>query len=145
MKLYVFVRKSISKIRNRTLLHIVVSRAYYLITMATCPEYKLFVGNLPSDISDEDMRTVFSTYGHVTDVHIMTGRSKSGAACAFVHYDDVVSAEQAIQTLNRAYKIRLDAQDPITVSWAKQDGERRTQNKEERNLISSMIICMRIL
>lgn len=36
-------------------------------------EYKLFVGNLPADISEEDMRTVFSTYGMVTDVHIMTG------------------------------------------------------------------------
>ncbi|CAD7948258.1 unnamed protein product [Amoebophrya sp. A120] len=84
-------------------------------------EYKLFVGNLPADISEEDMRTVFTTYGMVTDVHIMTGRSQSGAACAFVHYADQVSADQAIAALNKTYKIRIDAVDPITVSYAKVD------------------------
>lgn len=84
-------------------------------------EFKLFVGNLPSDISEEDMRTVFSTYGLVTDVHIMTGRSQSGAACAFVHYQDQISADSAIAALNKAYKIRIDAVDPITVSYAKAD------------------------
>ncbi|CAD7931073.1 unnamed protein product [Amoebophrya sp. A25] len=84
-------------------------------------EYKLFVGNLPPDISQEDLRTVFNTYGMVTDVHIMTGRSQSGAACAFVHYGDQLSADQAIAALNKAYKIRIDATDPITVSYAKMD------------------------
>mmetsp|Transcript_3185 Transcript_3185/g.7487 ORF Transcript_3185/g.7487 Transcript_3185/m.7487 type:complete len:441 (-) Transcript_3185:51-1373(-) len=88
-------------------------------------EYKLFVGNLPADISEEDMRTVFSTYGMVTDVHIMTGRSQSGAACAFVHYADQMSADQAIAALNKTYKIRIDAVDPITVAYARTESARQ--------------------
>lgn len=85
-------------------------------------EFKLFIGNLPSDVAESDLRTVFNTYGVVTDVHVMTGRSQSGAACAFVHYAEEWSAEQAIAALNKTYKIRLDAVDPITVSYAKAEG-----------------------
>ena len=45
---------------------------------------KIFVGNLPNDITKEVLYQVFSTYGLVSDVHVMVGKSDSGQACAFI-------------------------------------------------------------
>ncbi|CAD7931072.1 unnamed protein product [Amoebophrya sp. A25] len=67
---------------------------------------KIFVGNLPTDITKEVLRQVFSTYGVVTDVHVMVGKSDSGQACAFVEYQQQIEAQTAINTLNNNYEIR---------------------------------------
>jgi len=67
---------------------------------------KLFVGDLPGDIAREALVAVFSTYGAVTDVHLMTGKSRSGAACALVEYSNVTDAQTAIATLHQKYEIR---------------------------------------
>lgn len=75
---------------------------------------KLFVGDLPSDITKEAILFVFSNYGNVTDVHVMTGKSRSGAACAIVEYSNEVEAQTAIATLHQKYEIRAGA-GPISV------------------------------
>jgi len=67
---------------------------------------KLFVGNLPADIQQEAIRMVFSHYGQVTNIHIMTGKSRSGQSCAFVEYSSPLEAETAILTLHEKYEIR---------------------------------------
>merc|ERR1719446_1805653 len=67
---------------------------------------KLFVGDLPGDIAREALFAVFSTYGTVTDVHLMTGKSRSGAACALVEYSNSLEAQTAINTLHQKYEIR---------------------------------------
>ena len=67
---------------------------------------KIFVGNLPNDISKDVLYKVFSTYGNVLDVHIMTGKSDSGQACSFVEYSSQLEAQTAITTLNNNYEIR---------------------------------------
>jgi len=66
----------------------------------------LFVGNLPSDISQDALDMVFSTYGKVTKIHVMVGRAKSGQACAFIEYQAPVDAETAVLTLHEKYEIR---------------------------------------
>lgn len=33
---------------------------------------KLFVGNLPSDSSEEELRELFENYGKLGDVHVMS-------------------------------------------------------------------------
>lgn len=70
------------------------------------PGTKLYVGNLPGDIPREDIERVFKTYGSVTDVHLMTGKSKSGQACAFVRYSTQVEANNAIAAMAQGYEIR---------------------------------------
>jgi hypothetical protein len=70
---------------------------------------KLFVGNLPTDIQEEAIKMVFSTYGNVTNIHIMAGKSKSGQSCAFVEYSSPMEAETAILTLHEKYEIRPGA------------------------------------
>mmetsp|Transcript_48601 Transcript_48601/g.155233 ORF Transcript_48601/g.155233 Transcript_48601/m.155233 type:complete len:267 (+) Transcript_48601:85-885(+) len=67
---------------------------------------KLFVGNLPSDISQEAINIVFSHYGTVTNIHVMVGKAKSGQACAFVEYSSPVEAETAVLTLHEKYEIK---------------------------------------
>lgn len=86
-------------------------------------EHKLFVGKLPIDITDEELRIVFNTYGKVQNVHIMS-KGRPGDhdgprfACAFVYYDTNEACKAAIQVLDNIYKIREDARDPIHVSYA---------------------------
>jgi len=70
------------------------------------PGTKLYVGNLPSDIVKEDLEQVFGHYGRLDDVHIMTGRSKSGQASAFVRYSTASEAKDCIAAMAQGYEIR---------------------------------------
>lgn len=70
------------------------------------PGTKLYVGNLPGDIQREALDMVFKTYGSVTDIHIMTGKSKSGQACAFVRFSTQVEANNCIAAMAQGYEIR---------------------------------------
>lgn len=81
--------------------------------------YKLFVGDLPQDITDEELRMVFSTYGEVLGVHVLPMNSKSNHRCSLVFYKDQQSAEDAISVLSGIYRIRQGADQPIKVSWAR--------------------------
>lgn len=84
---------------------------------------KIFIGNLPHDISNEAMTVVFNTYGVVKNCHIMTGKAKSGQACAFIEYSTPVEAETAILTLHEKYEIR-PGEGPIIVKYANSQGGR---------------------
>mmetsp|Transcript_56713 Transcript_56713/g.105006 ORF Transcript_56713/g.105006 Transcript_56713/m.105006 type:complete len:237 (-) Transcript_56713:80-790(-) len=70
------------------------------------PGPKLYVGNLPADITEHALQYVFSTYGVVTDIHIMTGRSKSGQSSAFVNYSNQQEASTCLAALEGGYEIR---------------------------------------
>lgn len=87
---------------------------------------KLFVGKLPNDIHEDEIRMVFNTYGRVTDAHIMDGsRQRPGQEpqrCAFVTYETAEAARVAIQVLNDVYRFREDAPEPINVSIARPRG-----------------------
>lgn len=80
--------------------------------------WKLFVGGLPEDVSQEELTSVFSTYGEVSKVHIMQPHAMSGRVAAFVFYSAEQAAQDAIKVLHREYKIRVDAEAPIQVRWA---------------------------
>jgi len=87
--------------------------------------WKLFVGGLPQDCSDEELRSVFSTYGTLGKVHVMPPHAMSGRVAAFVYYEDDKAGDDAIKVLNGIYKIREDAEAPIQVRWA-------TDNKQDK-------------
>lgn len=84
---------------------------------------KLFVGNLPSDIQEEAINIVFSHYGTVTNIYIMTGKAKSGQSCAFVEYSAPIEAETAVLTLHEKYEIR-QGDGPILVKYAQPGSSR---------------------
>ena len=64
---------------------------------------KLYVGNLPYDTTEDDLRTLFSQAGNVTTVDLIkdrdTGRSKG---FAFVEMGSQSEAEEAIKQFNGA-------------------------------------------
>lgn len=83
--------------------------------------WKLFVGALPTDVMQEELQTVFSTYGEVAKIHVMPA-SATGKVAAFVYYVNKQPAEDAMNVLNNQYRIRADALEPIQVRWANPPG-----------------------
>ena len=77
---------------------------------------KLYVGNLPYTTTEDDLRSLFSTYGAVSSVAIITdrdtGRSKG---FAFVEMATDEAAEKAIADFNGQ---KIEGR-PMTVNEAK--------------------------
>ncbi len=63
----------------------------------------IYVGNLPYNVVEEDLREIFEEYGEVASVKIisdkLSGRSKG---FGFVEMDDDQEAKKAIDELNNA-------------------------------------------
>eukprot|EP00931_Biecheleriopsis_adriatica_P116196 TRINITY_DN91876_c0_g1_i1.p1 TRINITY_DN91876_c0_g1~~TRINITY_DN91876_c0_g1_i1.p1 ORF type:complete len:265 (+),score=74.69 TRINITY_DN91876_c0_g1_i1:65-859(+) len=57
---------------------------------------KLWVGNLPGNVSDAEMHKVFGQYGTVDDISILPAKSRSGQLCAFVRFSTVAEADACI-------------------------------------------------
>lgn len=61
---------------------------------------KLYVGNLPFSASEDDVRDLFSTYGEVSSVSLITDRETGRLrGFGFVEMDDA-GAREAIQSLD---------------------------------------------
>jgi RNA recognition motif-containing protein len=62
---------------------------------------KMYVGNLPFNNDEQDLRSLFSEYGQVTDVHLPSDRETGRPrGFAFVTMDSKESMEKAIQALD---------------------------------------------
>lgn len=78
---------------------------------------KLYVGNFPYNITEDDLRETFSGFGEVTEVVVITdrqtGRSKG---FGFVEMPDNAEADAAIKALNdsdlRGRKIKVNQARP---------------------------------
>ena len=61
----------------------------------------LFVGNLGSEVTHEELRRLFEAYGQVVQVHIIVDRDTGlPRGFAFVEMTNDAEAEKAIQALN---------------------------------------------
>lgn len=62
---------------------------------------KLYVGNLPYEISDEELKQIFSEAGNVESASIITDRNSGRSkGFGFVEMSSEEEAEKAIETLN---------------------------------------------
>ena len=62
---------------------------------------KLFVGNLPFSMGEQDIQELFAEHGEVTDVHLVLDReTHRSRGFAFVEYAEDDSANKAIDALN---------------------------------------------
>ena len=81
----------------------------------------IYVGNLPYNLTDDDLRAAFSEFGEVASVNIimdkMSGQSKG---FGFVEMPDGSAAEEAIEALNES---ALNGRN-IKVNQARPRGER---------------------
>jgi nucleolysin TIA-1/TIAR len=84
----------------------------------------LYVGGLDNRVSEEVLRQIFETTGHVQNVKIIPDKNAKGYNYGFVEYDDPGAAERAMQTLNG----RRVHQSEIRVNWAYQSN---TTGKED--------------
>jgi len=67
---------------------------------------KLWVGNLPQDITKEVLEKVFGTYGTVEEINILPAKSRSGQLCCFVHYANPQQADICIAAMQVGYELR---------------------------------------
>ncbi|KAI7609354.1 hypothetical protein KC343_g12341 [Hortaea werneckii] len=86
----------------------------------------LYVGGLDPRVTEDVLKQIFETTGHVQSVKIIPDKNfqSKGYNYGFVEYDDPQSAERAMQTLNG----RRVHQQEIRVNWAYQS---TNQSKED--------------
>ncbi|KAK7625487.1 hypothetical protein IWX47DRAFT_796308 [Phyllosticta citricarpa] len=87
----------------------------------------LYVGGLDPRLTEDVLRQIFETAGHVVSVKIIPDKNRfhsKGLNYGFVEYDDPGTAERAMQTLNG----RRVHQSEIRVNWAYQSNN---QPKED--------------
>eukprot|EP00927_Polykrikos_kofoidii_P076830 TRINITY_DN73855_c0_g1_i1.p1 TRINITY_DN73855_c0_g1~~TRINITY_DN73855_c0_g1_i1.p1 ORF type:complete len:336 (-),score=43.98 TRINITY_DN73855_c0_g1_i1:92-1099(-) len=79
---------------------------------------RLWVGNLPADVTRDDVLYVFGAYGTVTDAHVVSAQERRGGrSFAIVKYTDAIMGHQAVSALNGVYEIR-PGEGPIIVKVA---------------------------
>lgn len=64
---------------------------------------KLFVGMAPKSAYEEDYRAVFAPFGTPIDIYVIRDRNGFSKGCAFVKYESVKSASDAIEALHDKY------------------------------------------
>ncbi|KAJ1605035.1 putative RNA binding protein [Cryptosporidium canis] len=81
-------------------------------------QVKLFVGALPKNIKEEEIREIFSPYGQINEIFIMREpHSGIGRGCAFVKYAYKEQGLFAIKSLHGALTL-ADVNRPIEVRFA---------------------------
>ncbi len=87
---------------------------------------KLYIGNLPFSTTDTDLNTMFSKYGNVTSVSIITDKyTNRSRGFAFVEMENDEAAQKAIGELNNT---EIDGR-KIVVNVAKPMTERRDRGE----------------
>lgn len=100
---------------------------WFLYTKGSSPMAKeLYVGHLPYEATNDDLRRMFSVAGTVTSVHIITdpvsGKSKG---CGYVRMSNEEELQEAINCLDGALMEGLQ----ITVSIARPQKPQPTGNR----------------
>eukprot|EP00928_Gymnodinium_smaydae_P034073 TRINITY_DN24229_c0_g1_i1.p1 TRINITY_DN24229_c0_g1~~TRINITY_DN24229_c0_g1_i1.p1 ORF type:complete len:471 (-),score=104.07 TRINITY_DN24229_c0_g1_i1:180-1592(-) len=68
---------------------------------------KLYVGNLPVDVTREEIASVFCRYGYVEDIKIMHGRSRrTTQSCAFVVFATAEEAKACVKKADKRVEVR---------------------------------------
>lgn len=100
-------------------------------------EAKLFVGSLPREIAEEQIRNLFNRYGNVTEVYIMKNSNGVSKRCAFVNYAYKEQGIFAIQNLNGKIAIE-NAEKPIEVRFAETKNQLQEKQLLNRALLNPL-------
>mmetsp|Transcript_41665 Transcript_41665/g.62187 ORF Transcript_41665/g.62187 Transcript_41665/m.62187 type:complete len:287 (+) Transcript_41665:117-977(+) len=70
-------------------------------TAEAAAKREVFVGNIPKDVNQDQLRTHFSGCGEITEVRVaMSGNLKKSRGYAFIAFKDKASCEAAITTMD---------------------------------------------
>jgi len=90
---------------------------------------KLFVGQLPRDMTQEQVRSLMTPYGTIEELHVMTDkRTGQGTGAAFVIYYTREEAQAAIQALNGEHTVE-GMRTPLQVRFAEGEIDREKEAK----------------
>jgi RNA recognition motif-containing protein len=96
---------------------------------------RIYVGNLPYSVTRDQLAQLFSPFGEVTDIHVVTDRQTGRPkGFAFVEMDDA-GAQKAISQLNgsalgeRALTVNEARPQPERREGSYQDGDRSRQRR----------------
>lgn len=100
---------------------------------------KLFVGNLPFTLNEDDLRNLFETRGTVTNIHIPTDRiTHQSRGFAFIEMDTPEQAQNAIDQFNEA---AIGGRD-IKVALAVEKEQFSTNRPYAKNIgLGNCILC----
>ena len=83
---------------------------------------KLYVGNLPNQIDEDEINELFRPFGYIKDIHIMQGRSYSTwQSCAIVVYYDHAASEKCLEEMSAGKEIRT-GEGNLVVKYADDQG-----------------------
>jgi len=83
----------------------------------------LYIGNVPADISEEDLMNLFTPYGSILTKNVLKDQTGRNKGIAFVRFSKKCEADLAISKLNR-YLIPGSSQ-PLDVKVAEDHGKQK--------------------
>lgn len=101
-------------------------------------EHKLFIGMLPKNVTDDEVTTLFSKYGHVKDLQILRGSQQTSKGCAFLKYETKEQALAALEALNGKHKME-GSNVPLVVKWADTEKERKARKAQRAQTQASNV------
>ncbi|KAF4672092.1 hypothetical protein FOL47_000959 [Perkinsus chesapeaki] len=90
---------------------------------------KLFVGNVPPSVSDDELKKIFEEHGTVSEAYSLESKRSGGNKAAFVRFSKKSDALKAIEAMNDKYTFPGE-QHPIAVKCA-DTKEQRLAHKQE--------------
>merc|ERR1719436_753147 len=99
---------------------------------------KLFIGRLPREVSQRQLRDCFEEFGEVLEVFIIASQAQSGVGCAFVRMATLDAAEKSIEDLHEQRVLIPEQRDlgPMQVAFAKGEAVRLGIDEKEEILPS---------
>ena len=86
------------------------------------PSPKIYIGSIPAQYEEEDVRSIFSTVGAIKEIRILRQPNGQHKGSGFVTYHDVASTERAIHFIDGNYTLiapNYPQQKPIYMKYAK--------------------------
>ena len=101
------------------------------------PSSKVYIGSIPAQYGDSEVRSIFSTVGKIKEVKILRRNDGSHKGSGFVQFHDIQAAERAIHFIDGKYVLNAPGfpqQKPLYMKFAavgggggRQDGRRQPQ------------------
>ncbi|CDY34447.1 BnaC01g21860D [Brassica napus] len=100
-------------------------------------EFKLFVGSLNKQATENEVEELFLQFGRVEDVYLMRDEYRQSRGCGFVKYSSKETAMAAIDGLNGTYTMR-GCNQPLIVRFA---DPKRPKPGESREVAHPVGLC----
>eukprot|EP01065_Artemidia_motanka_P053588 TRINITY_DN9983_c3_g1_i1.p2 TRINITY_DN9983_c3_g1~~TRINITY_DN9983_c3_g1_i1.p2 ORF type:complete len:406 (+),score=170.22 TRINITY_DN9983_c3_g1_i1:58-1218(+) len=92
-------------------------------------DVKLFIGQVPQSLSNQELRDLFVPFGRVVEAAAVVDREGQSRGCAFVRYSDAAHADAAIAALHKSRQFP-GQRHPLIVRLATSEEDKKRMRKE---------------